>query len=135
MFLNVPSAFMNSSGQYENPPFLSSSGPQVACSPGRCRLMTERIPHLKTVQKVWFYIAHVSSPLDRTKDFTLHPLADLFIPTPTRLLREEFSHAAITHEDDSLTFPPLSIAMYSFIQLSELGHCGENENAHETSKW
>ena len=33
----------------------------------------------------------------------------------------------------SLTFRPLSIARYSFIQLGELGHCGENENA-QTSK-
>ena len=29
----------------------------------------------------------------------------------------------------SLTFPPLSTARYSFIQLSELGRRGENENA------
>ena len=43
------------------------------------------------------------------------------------------SHAAITSEDYSLTFPPLSISRYSFIQLSELGHRGENENA-QTSK-
>ena len=28
-----------------------------------------------------------------------------------------------------LTFPPLSVARYSFIQLNELGHLGENENA------
>ena len=28
-----------------------------------------------------------------------------------------------------LIFPPLSIARYSFIQLNELGHRGENENA------
>ena len=33
----------------------------------------------------------------------------------------------------SLTFPPLSIARYSFVQLSELGRRGENENA-QTSK-
>ena len=33
----------------------------------------------------------------------------------------------------SLTFPPPSMAMYSFIQLSELGRCGENKNA-QTSK-
>ena len=32
-------------------------------------------------------------------------------------------------EDYSLTFPPLSIARYSLIQLSELGHRGENEHA------
>ena len=43
------------------------------------------------------------------------------------------SHAAITHEDYSLTFPPVSIARYSFIQLSELGHCGEIKKA-QTSK-
>ena len=35
--------------------------------------------------------------------------------------------------DYSLTFPPLSIARYSFIQLSGLRPCGENETAH-TSK-
>ena len=37
---------------------------------------------------------------------------------------KHFSHAANMREDYSLTFPPLSIARYSFIQLS-----GENENA------
>ena len=31
-------------------------------------------------------------------------------------------------------FPPLSIARYSFTQLSILGHHGENENA-QSSKW
>ena len=37
------------------------------------------------------------SYVDRPKClFTLHPLADLFIPTPTRLLWEAFSHAAIS---------------------------------------
>ena len=33
------------------------------------------------------------------------------------------------HFGYSLTFPPLSIVRYSFMQLSELGHRGENENA------
>ena len=42
-------------------------------------------------------------------------------------------HAAITCEDYSVTFRPLSISRYSFIQLSALGHHGENENA-QTSK-
>ena len=74
-----------------------------------------------------FLYSAVSSPLDRSKRFTFHPLADLFIPTPT-------SHAAIPREDYSLTFPPLSTARYSFMQLSELGHLGENENA-QTLKW
>ena len=53
----------------------------------------------------------------------------LFIPAPTRLFWEEFSHAVITvGEDYSLTFPSLSIAMYSFKQLSERRCRGENEN-------
>ena len=51
----------------------------------------------------------------------LPSLTDLFIPTPTRLLLEAFSHAAIMRNDYSLTFPPLSIARYSFIQQSEQG--------------
>ena len=43
------------------------------------------------------------------------------------------SHAATMREDYSVTCPPLSIARYSFILLSELGHCEKNENA-QTSK-
>ena len=46
--------------------------------------------------KGMFLYRAVSSPLDRSKRFTLHPLADVFIPTSTRLLLEAFSHAAIT---------------------------------------
>ena len=38
-------------------------------------------------------------------------------------------HTAIMREDYSLIFPPPSIAKYSFIQLIELGHHGEKENA------
>ena len=41
------------------------------------------------------------------------------------LLWEAFSHAAITYEDYSITFPPLFTARYSFIQLSEMGLRGE----------
>ena len=81
-----------------------------------------------------FLYSAVSSLLDRSKHFTLHYPADLFIPAPTRRLCEAFRHAAITREDYSLTFPPLCIARYSFIQLSELGCPGENENA-QTLKW
>ena len=35
----------------------------------------------------------------------------------------------LLHKYYSLTFPPLSVARYSFIQLSKLRHHGENENA------
>ena len=44
------------------------------------------------------------------------------------------SHAAIMREDYSLTFSTQYIARYSFIQLGELGCCGENEN-YKTLKW
>ena len=40
---------------------------------------------------------------------------------------EHSSHAAITREECSLTFPQLSTARHSFIQLSEQGRHGENE--------
>ena len=46
-------------------------------------------------------------------------------------------HSAILQllcDDYSLTSPPLYIAWYSFIQLTELGRRGENGNA-QTSKW
>ena len=46
---------------------------------------------------------------------------------------KHYSHAAITRNDYSLTFPPLPIARYSFIQLCELERHGENGNV-QTSK-
>ena len=49
-------------------------------------------------------------------------LADLFVQTQVHLLWEAFSLATISHN------PSLSIARYSFIQLSELGQSGVNEN-------
>ena len=61
-------------------------------------------------------------PLDRSKGFTLHPLTDLFIPTPNRLLWEAFwprSNYARTLFAHILLLRP--IARYSFKQLSELG--------------
>ena len=86
MFVNVPSAFMNSSGQYENPPFLSSSGPQVACSPGRWRLMTERIPHLNTVVKSMFlYSPSIQS---------IGPLKALYTSPPGRPVHSDTNSAS-----------------------------------------
>ena len=45
---------------------------------------------ISPVRKDMFLYSAVSSQLDRSKRRTLHPLADLFIPTPIRLLREAF---------------------------------------------
>ena len=41
----------------------------------------------------------------------------------------------LLHEGYSITFPELSIARYSFIQLSELMPRGENENAQILKRW
>ena len=87
---------------------------------------------------MFLYSGTVSSPLDHSKRFILHtpppPVADLLIPTPTQLLLEAFSHAAITALRLllRLIFPPLSIVRYS--QHHKLRRRRENENA-QASKW
>ena len=66
-------------------------------------------------------------PVRWTAQSALHflpSLADLFIPTPTRLLCSPGSILAMQQlraKTKSLTCPPLSISRYSFIQLSQLG--------------
>ena len=71
-------------------------------------------------RKVCFYIALY--PVLWTAQSALHfpPLADLFIPTPFSASPGSILARQQLHNDYSLTFPPLSIARYSFIQLSEL---------------
>ena len=84
--------------------------------------------YLKMIKGMFLHNG-ISSPLDSSKRFTLHQLADLFIPPLTQLFWEAFIHAVITVPVlFTLTFPPLSITGHSFIQLSELKHRGENEN-------
>ena len=66
----------------------------------------------------------VSNPQDCSKHFTFHSLADLFNWTPSQVLWEAFSHAAINLQRLLMyIYPPLSIAKYSFIQLSGLEQC------------
>ena len=82
------------------------------------------------VYKIDVLYSAVSSPLDRSKHFTIHPLADLFILTPTTKTIHSHFHRCqfVTWSIAHL----LSVTRYSFIQLSELGslgHHGENENA------
>ena len=75
----------------------------------------------------------VSSPLDRSKRFTLS--------SPGRPVHSDTNWASLgsilvmqqMRNDYSLTRPPLSITRYSFIQLSQLGRREEKENA-QTSK-
>ena len=55
-------------------------------------------------------------------------MADVVNQTPSRLLWEASSHAAINMQRIFVyKYPLLSIAMYSFIQLSELVQCRVNE--------
>ena len=83
--------------------------------------------------KVWFYIALY--PVNWTAQSALHfpPLADLFIPTPFSASLGSILAMQQLRNDYSLTFPPLSIARYSFIQLSRLRRHEVKENA-QTSK-
>ena len=86
-----------------------------------------------TKVKVWFYIALY--PVRWTAQSALHfpPLADLFIPTPFSASLGSILAMQQLRNDYSLTFPPLSIARYSFIQLSRLRRREVKENA-QTSK-
>ena len=84
-------------------------------------------------KKVWFYIALY--PVRCTAQSALHfpPLADLFIPTPFSASLGSILAMQQLRNDYSLTFPPLSIVRYSFIQLSRLRRREVKENA-QTSK-
>ena len=70
-----------------------------------------------------------------TAQSALHfpPLADLFIPTPFSASLGSILAMQQLRNDYTLTFPPLSIARYSFIQLSRLRRREVKENA-QTSK-
>ena len=84
-----------------------------------------------------FYIVHVSSSLDRIRRFTLHPLADLFIPTPTRLIWESFqprSNYVLRRLFHSFIFPQASIARYSFIHIAEWTGASWREQTKNGSK-
>ena len=106
----------------------------VHCISGTC--VHEHISPLlgeKKKKKVWFYIALY--PVRWTAQSALHfpPLADLFIPTPFSASLGSILAMQQLRNDYSLTFPPLSIARYSFIQLSRLRRREVKENA-QTSK-
>ena len=87
----------------------------------------------KVKVNVWFYITLY--PVRWTVQSALHfpPLADLFIPTPFSAFLGSILAMQQLRNDYSLTFPPLSIARYSFIQLSRLRRREVKENA-QTSK-
>ena len=83
--------------------------------------------------KVWFYIALYS--VHWTAQSALHfpPLAYLFIPTPFSASLGSILAMQQLRNDYALTFPPLSIARYSFIQLSRLRRREVKENAQTSN--
>ena len=59
-------------------------------------------------------------------------LADLFNQTPSQRFWDESSRMLqLIREGCSYTYPPMSIARYSFIQLSELEQCRVKTLAHD----
>ena len=96
-------------------------------------ILSSMCAHDNNQKKVWFYIALY--PVHWTAQSALHfpPLADLFIPTPFSASLGSILAMQQLRNDYSLTFPPLSIARYSFIQLSRLRRREVKENA-QTSK-
>ena len=78
----------------------------------------------------------VSSPLDRSKRFTRVALPDRpvhYSDTNSASPGSILAMQQLRAKTKSLTFPPLSIARYLFIQLSLPRRREENENA-QTSK-
>ena len=97
---------------WTNKPWRRSGRNDFGGKPGKCHMLcckcTINIQCLIIFIVQWWYVKWcyvvgngkrpflynvVSSPWDCSKRFTLHPLADLFIPTPSWLLWEAFSHA------------------------------------------
>ena len=79
------------------------------------------------------YIARY--PVLGTAQSTLHfTPADLFIPTPSRLLWRYSVTLQLRREDYSFTYPHMYVARYSFIQLTELWQRGKNEIAKASKR-
>ena len=91
---------------------------------GNRRAYGSETTHLPRHKKASSYIAQY--PVLRTVRSALHftSLTDLSTQTPSRLLWEASSHMVqLMREGCSYTYSPLSIARYSFLQLSELEQC------------
>ena len=74
--------------------------------------------------KVSSYIAQYSIVMIAQSVLHFTSLTDLFNQTPSQLLLEASSHMLqLMRKGCSYKYPPLSIARYSFIQLSELEQC------------
>ena len=79
--------------------------------------------HLHIKGKGMFLYSAVSSPLDRSKRFTLFTFPDRPVHSDTNSASPGsiLAMQQLCAMTKSFTFPPLSIARYSFIQLSQQG--------------
>ena len=111
----------------------SSASPLYRISPGyNSQLSGSNLDTTFSYKKVKASSYIAQYPVLRTIQSALHftSLTDLFNQTPSRLLWEASSHMLqLMREGCSYTYPPLSIASYSFIQLSELEQCRVKELA------
>ena len=91
-------------------------------------MMNSEIMSYKTSYKGMFYSVQypICWPAQRALHFTPWP-----IPVHSGT-NSTSSHAAITGEDYSLTFPPLSIGRHSFMVEIELWRYGENGNVQSS---
>ena len=83
----------------------------------------EHVVKYKKKVKVVFLYSSVSSPLDRSKRFTLFVSPDRPVHSDTNSASPGsiLARQQLRAKTKSITCPPLSIATYSFIQLSQLG--------------
>ena len=90
---------------------------------GNCISSAHTCSDTKTCKKIVFYICAVSSPLDAKSALTLFALPDRPVHSDTNSASPGsiLARQQLRATTKSLTFPPLSIARYSFIQLSQLG--------------
>ena len=97
----------------------ASLGNNSLLSTARC--LYHSTPCLQKMQ--FLYSAAVSSPLDRSKRFTLFALPDGPVHSDTNSASPGsiLARQQLRAKTKSLTFPPLSIARYTFIQLSQQG--------------
>ena len=81
---------------------------------------------------MYVLISAGSSPLKRSKCFTLHTMTDLFVPTPTGLWKE-FSHAAITAQRPSCIYSHISNTVYSQVLIFKLSELSADPSMQSVS--
>ena len=116
-----------------SPPMLSLSSSLEGSENWRSSIMNSCPKKLKCIflYRPYSALGPIQSVGPLKACYIFPPMADLFVPTPTRLLREAFGPCS-NYAQRLLT--NISTTVYSsFIQLTELGRHGENENA-QTSK-